>query len=275
MDFSPIIQQIYGALWYLIPLAILAGILKSPWFKGITGEFLVNTAARLLLPKDKYHLIKDVTLQTDDGTTQIDHIIVSRYGVFVIETKNMKGWIFGSANQKTWTQKIYKYTHKFQNPLHQNYKHVKTLETLLNIPASAIHSLVVFVGDSTFKTELPENVVYAGGYIRYIKARREVILSQAAVDTMTAQIEQLRLQRGFTTNRQHVKHLRQKKAPSPPAAPAVVPSVTASTTPQSQKQCPKCGGTMVLRTARKGQNAGTQFWGCATYPACRGVVKHP
>jgi restriction system protein len=71
----------------------------------MTGEFLVNTAARLFLPKDEYHLIKNVTLPTDDGTTQIDHIIVSRYGVFVIETKNMKGWIFGSANQRTWTQK--------------------------------------------------------------------------------------------------------------------------------------------------------------------------
>lgn len=57
MDFNPIIQQAFNALWYLIPLAILAGILKSPWFKGITGEFLVNTAARLFLPKDKYHLI--------------------------------------------------------------------------------------------------------------------------------------------------------------------------------------------------------------------------
>lgn len=275
MDFSPIIQQVYNALWYLIPLAILAGILKSPWFKGITGEFLVNTAARLFLAKDEYHLIKDVTLQTDEGTTQIDHIIVSRYGVFVIETKNMKGWIFGSANQKTWTQKIYKHTHKFQNPLHQNYKHVKTLEALLDIPASAIHSLVVFVGDSTFKTELPDNVVYAGGYIRYIKARHEVILSQADVETVTAEIEQLRLQRGFTTNRKHVNHLRQKKAPSPPVTPTIVPPITASTTSQSQKQCPKCGGTMVLRTARKGQNAGNQFWGCTTYPACRGVMKHP
>ena len=275
MDFSPIIQQVYGALWYLIPLAILTGILKSPWFKGITGEFLVNTAARLFLAKDEYHLIKDVTLQTDDGSTQIDHIIVSRYGVFVIETKNMKGWIFGSANQKTWTQKIYKHTHKFQNPLHQNYKHVKTLEALLDIPASAIHSLVVFVGDSTFKTELPDNVVYAGGYTRYIKARHEVILSQADVETVTEKIEQLRLQRGFTTNRKHVNHLRQKKAPSPPVTTAIVPPITASTTSQSQKQCPKCGGTMILRTARKGQNAGNQFWGCTTYPACRGIAKHP
>lgn len=259
MDFSPLIQQAFNALWYLIPLAILAGIFKSPWFKGIVGEFLVNTAARLFLPKDGYHLIKDVTLPTDDGTTQIDHIIVSRYGVFVIETKNMKGWIFGSANQRTWTQKIYKHTNKFQNPLHQNYKHVKTLEALLDIPASAIHSLVVFVGDSTFKTDMPDNVTYAGGYIRHIKSRREVVLSHADVEAVTAQIEQLRLQRGLTTNRQHVHHLRQKNATSPPTTP----------------QCPTCGGTMVLRTARKGKSAGSAFWGCATFPACRGVVKQP
>ena len=274
MDFSPIIQQVFGALWYLIPLAILAGILKSPWFKGLTGEFLVNTAARLFLPKDEYHLIKDATLPTESGTTQIDHIIVSRYGVFVIETKNMKGWIFGSANQKTSMQKIYKHTNTFQNPLHQNYKHIKTLEALLDIPASAIFSLVVFVGDSTFKTEMPANVVYTGGYIRYIKARREMILSQADVETVRAHIEQLRLQRGFSTNRQHVNHLRSRTATSKPVPAATAPTAPVSMTPHSPVQCPKCGSDMVLRTARKGQNAGNQFWGCATYPACRGVVKH-
>jgi restriction system protein len=260
MDVSPIIQQVINALWHLIPLAILAGVFKSPWFKGIVGEFLVNTVARLCLPKDEYHLIKDVTLQTEDGTTQIDHIIVSRYGVFVIETKNMKGWIFGTANQKTWTQKIYKHTNKFQNPLHQNYKHIKTLEILLDIPASAIHSLVVFVGDSTFKTDMPDNVAYAGGYLRHIKSRREVLLSETDVEAVIALIEQLRLQRGLATNRQHVRHLRQKNAPSPPTAPSTTPN------------CPKCGGAMVLRTARKGKSTGTAFWGCATFPACRGVV---
>ena len=257
MDFNPIIQQVFNALWYLIPLAIFAGILKSPWFKGITGEFLVNTAARLFLPKDKYHLIKDVTLQTNDGTTQIDHIIVSRYGVFVIETKNMKGWIFGSASQKTWTQKIYRHTNKFQNPLHQNYKHVKTLEALLDIPAATIHSLVVFIGDSTFKTTMPDNVTNAGGYIRHIKSKRELVLDQSDVDTVIAQIAQLRLQRGLATNRQHVSHLRQKKESA------------ATTTPQ----CPECGATMVLRTARKGKHTGSAFWGCTTFPVCRGVMK--
>jgi len=269
MDFSPIILQVYGVLWYLVPLAMLAGMLRSPWFKGIAGEILVNTAARLFLPRNEYHLIKDVTLQSEDGTTQIDHLIVSRYGVFVIETKNMKGWIFGSANQKTWTQKIYKHTNKFQNPLHQNYKHVKMLETLLEIPASAIHSLVVFVGDSTFKTEMPDNVTYAGGYICHIKSKREVLLSQTDVDATINQIERLRLQRGRATNRQHVRHLRQKQTV---ASPDTLPT-TPPTTPSATPQCPKCGGEMLLRTAKNGKNAGNQFWGCAAFPACRGVIK--
>ena len=58
MDFSPILQPVFSALWHLIPLAILAGLFRSPWLKGICGEFLVNTAARLFLPNDEYPLIK-------------------------------------------------------------------------------------------------------------------------------------------------------------------------------------------------------------------------
>ena len=148
MDFTPIISQFIRNFWYLIPLLILVAILKSRWFKGIIGEFLVNISAKFLLDKNEYHLTKNVTLPTEDGTTQIDHIIVSVYGIFVVETKNMKGWIFGKENQSTWTQKIYKHLSKFQNPLHQNYKHVKTLEQLLGLQDNQVHSLVVFVGES-------------------------------------------------------------------------------------------------------------------------------
>jgi hypothetical protein len=67
-------------------------------------------------------------------------------GVFVIETKNMTGWIFGGAEQNEWTQKIFKVSHRFQNPLRQNYKHVKTIETLLGLPSEALFFAVVFVG---------------------------------------------------------------------------------------------------------------------------------
>jgi hypothetical protein len=208
MDFSPVINQIIGALWYLIPIVILVIVLKSPWFKGVTGEFIINVLARMFLDKHVYHLIKNVTLPTEDGTTQIDHIIVSRYGVFVVETKNMKGWIFGNPDQKTWTQKIYKHSTKFQNPLHQNYKHVKSLETLLGLNDQQVHSLVVFVGDSTFKTEMPENVTYGCGYVRYIKAKRHPVLSEAKVDAILNKIHTGMLTPSFKTNREHVKHVK-------------------------------------------------------------------
>ena len=174
----------------------------------MAGEFIVDISAKLLLNKDEYHLIKNVTLPTEDGTTQIDHIIVSKYGIFVVETKNMKGWIFGNANQNTWTQKIYKHSDKFQNPLHQNYKHVKTLESLLGLNDQQVHSVVVFVGDSTFKTEMPENVTCGGGYIRFIKSKTQLVLAKAEVDEIVRKIQEGRLTPSFKTNREHVKHVK-------------------------------------------------------------------
>ncbi len=106
----------------MTPLAFLIAFLKSPFMKGVLDELQVNLAAKFFLDKEIYTLFKNVTLPTESGTTQIDHVIASRYDVFVfvIETKNMKGWIFSSAQQKTWTQKIYRHTSTFQNPLHQN-----------------------------------------------------------------------------------------------------------------------------------------------------------
>ena len=257
MDFSPIINQAIGALWYLIPIAIVAGIVKSPWFKGVVGEFIVNFSAKLLLDKDKYHLIKNVTLPTEDGSTQIDHVIVSEFGVFVVETKNMKGWIFGSPNQKTWTQKIYKHSSKFQNPLYQNYKHVKTLESLLGLNEQEVHSVIVFVGDSTFKTAMPENVTHGGGYVRYIKSKKMPVLTASQVIEVVNKIEQGRLTPSFKTNREHVKHVK---------------NIVAEKEKSSTPSCPRCGDPMVLREVKKGQNVGGKFWGCSKFPQCRGIM---
>ena len=254
-----LILQIFGTLWYLLPLIILAGLFKSPWFKGLLGEFLINVMSQYRLPKESYHLFKNVTLPTEDtdnnsGTTQIDHIIVSRYGVFVVETKNMKGWIFGQANQKQWTQTIYKHKSRFQNPLHQNYKHVKTLETCLEIPLEVIHSVVVFVGDARFKTPMPDNVIYAGEYVRYIKSKQTALLTEEQVDDITHTIEIERLQPNRHTHRIHVKNINETKKRL-----------------YADNNCPQCGGGMIKRTAKTGVNAGNQFWGCSSYPACKGT----
>jgi ribosomal protein L37AE/L43A len=255
MNFEPILKQIIESVWYLIPLFILVTLAKSAWFKGVLGEFIVNLSAMLFLDKEQYHLIKNVTLPTEDGSTQIDHVIVSKYGVFVVETKNMKGWIFGSPNQKTWTQKIYKHSSKFQNPLHQNYKHVKVLRSLLDVEEEKIISVVVFVGGSTFKTDMPENVTYGKGYIRFIKSKKQLVLSELKVNNIINQIETGRLTSSFKTHRAHVKHVK-----------------TIVRKKESNKECQQCGSPMVIRESKQGKNKGNKFWGCTNFPKCRSVV---
>lgn len=252
MDFSPIINQIFK-LWWVIPILLVLGVFKTPWFKGVLGEALVKFAAKLRLPADTYHPIHNVTLPTLDGTTQIDHIFVSRFGIFVVETKNMKGWIFGGEKQPQWTQKIFKKSFKFQNPLRQNYKHTKALESALDVSPNAIHSVVVFAGESKFKSPMPANVTRGGGYITYIKSFRESVISETEVQNVIAKIQSGRLVPSRETHRQHVQHLKARSSKT------------------AERKCPKCGNSMVLRTAKRGANAGNQFWGCSAYPKCKMV----
>ncbi|HIF9408857.1 TPA: NERD domain-containing protein [Photobacterium damselae] len=255
MNIFEVFINILEQVWYLLPLLLIVSVFKSRWLKGIFGEYLVN---RLLskLPESDYTLIKDVTLPTSDGTTQVDHIVVSKYGIFVVETKNMKGWIFGSARQKLWTQKIYRHSSKFQNPLHQNYKHIKALETLLGCSADYLHSVIVFIGDSAFKTEMPPNVTYARGSIRYIQQFNKVVFSDKDYARLTDSINQIKLKRGVITDLKHRNHVKE-----------IVASKVSS------NQCPRCGSEMVLRETKRGENIGKQFWGCSTFPKCRAVKK--
>lgn len=270
MDLTAPILNALSLYWFILPLFILPIVLKSAWFKGMLGEFLVNFLLTKFLPKEQYTLIKNVTLPTDDGTTQIDHIVVSEFGLFVIETKNMKGWIFGSANQKQWTQKIFRYTGKFQNPLHQNYKHTQTLASCLLIPKEQIYSVVVFIGDSTFKTKMPVNVTYARGCVEYIKTKQVVHFTKEQVSTVISAIETGRLTPSLKTNLAHSKHV--KTIVENKTKPKKVTEHVIEEDDSSEKPCPQCGSEMILRQAKKGNNVGNQFWGCTNFPTCRKVV---
>jgi hypothetical protein len=193
-------------------LAIVTIILKSPWFKGWIGELQINLITRFFFSEKTYHLIKNITIPADGGTTQIDHIIVSPFGVFVVETKNMKGWIFGKEEDAYWTQKIFRQSQKFQNPLRQNYKHTKTLSKILGIADDKMRSVVVFTGDSAFKTEMPENVTRPRGYIRYIRSQTKPVLTEGEVKEIIKLIGEKRLAPGLKTHFQHVNHVKDIKA---------------------------------------------------------------
>lgn len=251
MNLLELLSSVLAKFWYIIPLLLIVSIFKSRWFKGVFGEFLVN---KLLsqLPESDYTLVKDVTLPTEDGATQIDHIVISKFGIFVVETKNMKGWIFGSKTQKQWTQKIYRHTSKFQNPLHQNYKHVKTLESLLGVDLANLHSVIVFVGGSSFKTDMPDNVTYARDCLGYIKQFTQPVISDAEYRQLIEVINEVKLKRGIVTDLKHRQHVKDLVAIK-----------------ENVKQCLRCGSEMVLRETNRGENKGKQFWGCSAFPKCR------
>jgi Nuclease-related domain./Topoisomerase DNA binding C4 zinc finger. len=208
MDLLSVFKPVFDMLYYIIPLFLFVTLLRSSWFKGKFGEFTVNLFAKIFLDKNIYHLIKNVTLPTDDGTTQIDHIIVSIYGIFVVETKNYRGWIYGNKNQKFWTQKLFKKSYQFQNPLFQNYKHTKTLESLLGLSSTQIFSVIAFVGNATFKTEMPDNVTAGGAYVKYIRSKKTPILTQKEVHDTIASIKEGRLTPSIKTELNHIAHVK-------------------------------------------------------------------
>ena len=145
-------------------------------FRGWIGELKTRFNLWAGLDKNLYHRFHDIIIPSSHGTTQIDHILVSPFGIFVVETKNYKGWIYGSAEQSTWTQVIYKSKHKFQNPLRQTHRHKKVLSKYLGVNESNIQPVISFVGDVEFKTELPTNVLRSG-LSSYIKQCWEVVFS--------------------------------------------------------------------------------------------------
>ena len=211
------IAQIFAPLlstfWWILLLFIAVALFKAfkPFLKGKMGEFAVSAHVKLYLDKDHYILLNDCTLPDEQNqTTQIDHILLSPFGVFVIETKNYKGWIFGGERQKMWTQKIYKKSFKFQNPLHQNYKHQKVLEAVLAdiVDPALIHSVVVFMPDCEFKTQMPQNVFRGAAWTDYIKSFADPVIPPMKLKRIQLRIEKEVLEKSWKTNRQHVENLK-------------------------------------------------------------------
>lgn len=222
--FSVAFQGLFVYLGLALAFAVLAGLLRSPRFKGWRGERAVQAAIRRQLNPLIYVDMHNVTLPTaDGGSTQIDHLIFSPYGLFVLETKNYQGWIFGTEKQREWTQQIFRKRSRFQNPLRQNYKHIKTLQSLLDIAPEHLHSVIAFVGDCEFKTEMPAHVTRGLGFVGHIQSFAEPVWSPEQMQALLDKLEELRLQPDRATDRRHVAHVRQLQAASKARKPRQEP----------------------------------------------------
>lgn len=221
------------ALWseimkleYYIPIAAVLGYLVGYFIKSYQlkqyyqfqnlGENLVRETLTNHFPVGSWHLLNNITLQLEDGTTQIDHILISRFGVFVIETKHYSGWIFGDTHTKEWTQSTLSRfgpnKYRFMNPLHQNYKHVKAVQAVLDfLPPEDIKGLVVFTGEAEFKKNRPQGIYILETLVYFLKNLSTEVMTENRRQFCIGRLETKRLALTRETDIEHQQNIQARR----------------------------------------------------------------
>ena len=189
IEFSSQIIFTFGKIiLFILILKVITDLLIRwirPKIVGSQRESFVFDKLFANLDPEHYKVLNDVLLPSTGNTktTQIDHIVVSNYGIFCIETKAYQGWIFGNTNQEQWTQVIYRYKKKFYNPLRQNFAHIKAIENLLRPRLKkSIISLIAFPNADKLKISGTDCVGYARDIVHKIESYTEQIYSDVERD---------------------------------------------------------------------------------------------
>lgn len=220
--------------------------------KGFFGEKRVSCKLRCL-PRDKYRILNNIILKTEYGTTQIDHIVISVYGIFVVETKNYAGWITGTEDGEQWTKNMYGNKYSFRNPIKQNYAHIKALEQNLELSKDKFISIVVFLQGATIKVSSKKHVIYLNQLLSTIEQYKEMKFTQEQMLSVIDKLEKLN-----TNNKEmrktHVAQINKR--------------VSYGEDRIAAGRCPKCDGFLIQRKGKYGE-----FKGCSNYPKCRFTIK--
>ncbi len=236
-----------GIITVLVVVALFAAAIIWRRTKGKRGEKQVSALLSLLRKKD-YLVINDLLLQSGGHSTQIDHVVVSVFGVFVIETKYYKGWIYGGENSEFWTQNIYGNKYQLRNPLRQNQGHVRAVMRLLGDVNVPVHNIVAFSRQARLKVDRSLPVMYWMGVVPYIKRFKEPQIARDQAE----EIYNVLLSANVTdknARKQHVASVKQNQVRRDTAV--------------ANGKCPRCGGDLVLRKGKYGR-----FYGCSNYPKC-------
>lgn len=250
---------------------LIDSIFDANWV-GRRGEKLTERELNLVrLFGRSGKVLRNVYVPKDNGeTSEIDVLFITQKGIFVIESKNYSGWIFGDEQSAYWTASLpNSQKNKFYNPIKQNRSHIKWLGQYLQ-DTVPLFSVVVFSERCELKkvtVESPDIYVikrdrlYA--VVRKIWDSTEDKLDDLQVVSIYGQLKQL-TKVDLAVKQAHVETIREKY---------IKPDQRSQASADSQESliCPRCGGTLVLRTAKKGPNTGNSFYGCSNYPKCRYV----
>ena len=221
---------------------------KNPEFIGKQGEKAVNSIIGKTKPNKKY-IINNLILEDEGKTSQIDHIVINPRGIFVIETKNYAGNIYGSENQLEWTQVLAygRVKNKLYNPLKQNATHVYNVKKIVGkLP---VYSLVVFVrGEIAYSDSVSDFQKVIP--LRLLKKTLKTGENVLSFEQMEKAYNSLLSKKSNISTKEHIENVKRQQSAL------------------ENGFCPRCGGTLVLRKGKYGD-----FWGCSNYPDCKFIKK--
>lgn len=216
--------------------------------KGQMGEAIVQDILSRL--GNEYINLHDIMIQGSSGrTSQIDHIVLSPYGIFVLETKAYNSYVKGYEDAKNWIQFLKNgQRHEFYNPIKQNEGHIKALRTVLNDTTDSrpFVSIVVFVGTKDVEVEATKAIVVRENEL--LTAIQKHTERKMPVEQARKMADVLRKANitGEKAREQHVADIQKR------------------TEQVENGICPSCNSPLVERTGQYGT-----FLGCSGYPRCR------
>ena len=224
--------------------------------KGQFGEYLLEYAVSSRSISGNCFVFRNLYIQhgTENRYSEIDLLLVHERGIFVFESKNYSGWIFGGETDLYWTQRFASgETHRFYNPIRQNYNHIKSLSTFLHLPLEHFYSCIIFSDHCSLRSIPPYSSQYTILYQHEVVRWLQSCLQQQPIlysdEQLAALINTLQDAQNFAPYIQD-EHRYQ------------VWEQTHGTT------CPFCGSPLVLRNGKYGR-----FWGCSSYPKCKFTKK--
>lgn len=215
------------------------------------GEFWVKLELRKL-PKDKYVVLNDIMIKDEKGTHQIDHLVISKFGIFVIEMKNYYGLIKGKEYDNKWCQYLGKNKSYFINPIHQNFGHIKSLSNLLKLDDKYFISIICFSNQAKVDVK-SSSIVTQVDYLKDEILKYEELLVDNDIKELSNIIISNNIEDKFL-RKQHMKD--------------VCIKINNNRDLENNMICPKCGSELVERNSKYGK-----FIGCSNYPKCKYIKK--